>query len=263
VTVQLSQVSIGLQGSTPHDVLRQLASRIESAGFRGLWLNDTPAGDSLAGLRVAADATATLHLGTGVIPLDRRSASAVASSLSGLPADRVTLGIGAGGPKDALARVSAGVAELREATSAELVVGALGPRMRQLGAERADGVLLSWLSPAAAAKAMADLRRDAAGRPGVRGILYARTAVEAEALAALEREANQYAGYPAYAANFERTGERAIESTIDGTDAVQLRKRVAAYTAVVDELVLRAVPAEVSLEGYSRFVELAAAASPS
>jgi alkanesulfonate monooxygenase SsuD/methylene tetrahydromethanopterin reductase-like flavin-dependent oxidoreductase (luciferase family) len=257
--VLLSHVSIGLPGSTAHDVLRQLAPRIEAAGFRGLWLNDTPTGDSLAGLRVAGDVTTRLHLGTGVIPLDRRSASAIASSLPGLPAERLTLGVGAGGPKDALRRVTAGVAELRGATSAELVVGALGPRMRRLGAERADGVLLSWLSPAAAERAMADLRRDAEGRP-VRGILYARTAVEAEALGALEREAEQYASYPAYAANFERTGERAIESTIDGTAPVRLRERIAAYTAVVDELVLRAVPSEVSLEGYARFVELAAAA---
>ena len=36
---------------------------------------------------------------------------------------------------------------LRERTPAEIVIGALGPRMRGLGATQADGVLLGSVTP--------------------------------------------------------------------------------------------------------------------
>jgi alkanesulfonate monooxygenase SsuD/methylene tetrahydromethanopterin reductase-like flavin-dependent oxidoreductase (luciferase family) len=251
--VDLSRLSIGLPGATEPELLRELAPRIEAAGFRALWLNDTAAGDSLTGLRVVAGVTEALQLATGVIPLDRRPASTIAAALHGLPVDRLTLGVGAGGRQNALARVSAALDELRAATSARLVVGALGPRMRRLGAEAADGVLLSWLTPEVARSAMDELRHDARGRP-VRGILYARTAMEPNAVPLMVHEAEQYESYPAYAANFARIGARAIDTTIDGTAAAAFGERVSLYTSIVDELVLRAVPSDVSLDGYTRFV---------
>ena len=79
--MDLSRVSIGLPGATPHELVSALAPRIEQLGLRGLWLNDTPGGDSLAGLRAAAAATSVLRLGTGVIPLDRRSARGILADL--------------------------------------------------------------------------------------------------------------------------------------------------------------------------------------
>ena len=109
----LSRVSIGLPGATPHDVIEALAPQIEAAGFRALWLNDTPDGDSLAGLAVAARVTSSLRLGTGVIPLDRRPAASILAGLGDLPADRLDLGIGTGGANHGLALVERSVAELR------------------------------------------------------------------------------------------------------------------------------------------------------
>ncbi len=55
----------------------------------------------------------------------------------------------------------------------------------------------------------------------------------------LEREAAQYASYPAYAANFARLGVEAIDTTLPqrGED---LAAGVNAYRGGVDELVLRA-----------------------
>ena len=249
--IDLGRVSIGLTGDTPPEVLRDLAPRIEAAGFRGLWLNDTPAGDSLVGLQAAAEATSTLRLGTGVIPVDRSPAPEILARLGDLPLDRVAIGIGSGGPVDALARVAAAVASLH-GHGVTVLVGALGPRMRALGAAQADGLLLSWLTPAAAAQAMADLHRDSTGRPA-RGVLYARTIVDADALPALQAEADRYGSYPQYAANFARLGIRPIDASIDGS--VALSARIGEYTAIVDELVLRVITASGTLTSYQRFVE--------
>jgi len=237
--VDLSRVSIGLPGATPHDVLEILAPQIEAAGFRALWLNDTPGGDSLAGLAAAARVTSLLGLGTGVIPLDRRPAAAILAALHGVPIERLSLGIGTGGAKHGLDLVERSVAELRAGTDASIVVGALGPKMRALGARVGDGVLLSWLTPEAAAEQRSDARN----------ILYARTALTADALPALREEAARYATYPSYAANFERIGAAPLDTTIQNVS------RIDDYLAVVDEVVLRIITSEPTLAEYQRFLE--------
>ncbi|MFF2372486.1 LLM class flavin-dependent oxidoreductase [Agromyces sp. NPDC058110] len=245
-------VSIGLMGTTPPETLAALAPRIERLGFAGLWLNDVPGGDSLDGLRVAASVTSTLRLATGVIPIDRRPAASL--DLDGLPAERTAIGIGSGRADRPVASVGEAVARLRERTRAELVVGALGPRMRRLAAEEADGVLLNWLTPDAASVAMRELAADAAGRR-VRGVLYARTIVDEAARPVLVAEASAYDAYPAYAANFDRLGFRAIDSTIDRSG------RLADYASAsepVDELVLRAITPGSTLGEFESFVERAA-----
>ncbi|RXZ68756.1 LLM class flavin-dependent oxidoreductase [Agromyces albus] len=240
-------LSIGLSGATDARAIRALAPRIERLGFSGLWLNDVPKGDSLAGLRVAASVTGTLRLATGVIPLDRRPADSL--DLGGLPAERTTLGIGSGAARHPLGLVERGIATLR-ATEAAIVVGALGPRMRRLAATRADGVLFNWLTPDAAARAHSELRA-AAGDRDVRSVLYVRTITDERARSALEREADRYASVPSYAANFERLGISAIDATMHRPSGLR------AFD-VVDEIVLRAVTATGSLEELERFVEDAA-----
>ncbi|WP_127794658.1 LLM class flavin-dependent oxidoreductase [Agromyces sp. LHK192] len=252
-----AEISIGIHGRTPEADVRALAPRVEALGFHALWVNDVPGGDSLAALRAAAEATSTLRLATGVVPLDRRPVESL--DLDAIPADRLTLGIGSGGAARPLGLVEAGIAALRARTDAELVVGALGPRMRRLAAERADGVLLNWLVPDAAAEAMRDLRRDATAREAdaraVRGILYVRTIVDDAALPELEAEAGRYASFPSYAANFERQGVRAIDATLQGGPARP--ERLDAYR-VADELVLRAITPTGSLAELERFAEVAA-----
>ncbi|GAA1847354.1 LLM class flavin-dependent oxidoreductase [Agromyces salentinus] len=251
-------VSLGLMGSTPADVIRALAPRLERLGFDALWLNDVPGGDSLAGLRVAAEATATLRLATGVIPVDRRPADSL--DLDGLPAERTTIGIGSGGAARPLGLVRDAVHRLRERTSASVVVGALGPRMRRLAAEESDGVLLNWLTPDAAAEAMRDLTADsaAAGRHDVRGILYVRTIVEAAARPNLVVEAAKYDSFPSYAANFERLGFAAIDATIDGAEGLAAYLRAPDEGSSVDEIVLRAITPSGSSTELEAFAERAA-----
>ena len=99
-------------------------------------------------------------------------------------------------------------------------------------------MLLNWLTPEAAA----------AQRGSGRTILYARTALAPDALPALREEAARYASYPAYAANFERIGATALETTI------QDLSRIDDYAAVVDELVLRVITREPTLAEYERFL---------
>ena len=128
--------------------------------------------------------------------------------------------------------------------------------MRRLAAERADGVLLNWLTPQAARDAATELHGAAAERAGRRGrrpraVLYVRTIAEAEARAALQREVERYESVPTYVANFERLGIRPADATLH--DAAGL----AAFD-VVDEVVLRAITSTNSLAELERFVEATA-----
>ncbi len=256
-----TRLSLGLAGSVPVDVVRAAARAAEEAGLDALWLNDTPAGDALAGLTEAAAVTTRLRLATGVIPLDRRPADAVAADVErlGIPRERLVLGVGSGAARRPLPLVREGVAVLRERLpDVPLVLGALGPAMRRLGAERFDGLLLSWLTAATAAEARDRALADAAeaGRAAPRVVLYTRTAVDPDAVPRLEAEANRYAGYPNYAANFARLGHGAIDSTIRATDAASLAAGVDAYAGTVDELVLRAITVDDSVGSIRRFIDV-------
>ena len=242
-------VSIGLRGDTDHAVLRAIAPQIEAAGFRTLWLNDNHRGESLAGLAVVASVTTRLQLGTGVIALDGLPAEGILDKLGDVPVDRLTLGVGSGGTTGALARVEQAVATLKSRTIAPVVVGALGPRMRRLAAERADGVLLNWLTPSAAASATADLRRDARAR-SVRSVLYARTIASPVDAAALDTECARYSALATYAANFERLGIQAIDTTI------RTPADLVAFRTTVDEVVLRAITTNGSIAELERLVDV-------
>lgn len=250
------RVSLGLAGALGPGLIGALAPAIESAGFSALWVNDTPGGDSLAPLAAAAEATTTLRLATGVIPIDRRSASeiAVAVAARGLPEDRLTLGIGSGAlAADQVAAVRAAADQLRTRTRAAVYVGALGPRMRRLAVTAADGVLLNWLTPDAAAAQSGELA--ARGR-GAGIALYVRTAFDDRARAKAVAEAERYAAIPAYAANFARLGIDVHDTVlIEADPAPRLRE----YRAAVEETVLRAVTPTDSERELRAFVERAAA----
>jgi len=255
-----TEVSIGVPGSIGPEAVRVLAPRVEAAGFAGLWLNDGAAADPLLGLAAAAEVTTHLRLATGVVPVDRRPAPQLFADLqrSGVPEARLTLGIGSGQLRQgAVDAVASAVGWLREMTTAAIMVGALGPRMRRMGAERSDGLLLSWLPPEVAAAQAEEARRQGEPAQGEqpRIALYARAIVDEAARPALEREAAQYASYPTYAANFARLGVAAIDTTLprSGED---LAAGVAAYEAV-DELVLRAITPTGSLDDLLAFVDRA------
>jgi hypothetical protein len=256
-----ARLSIGIAAAAGERIARRVAREAEAAGLHALWVNDTPGHDALEILAAAAETTDRLVLATGVLPVDRRGAFEIVERVAelGLPVDRLVLGVGSGaGSAGALARVWDAVGELRAAQTlqgARVVVGALGPKMRRLGAEASHGLLLSWLTPE-----LARVQRDNAHAiaPSASVALYVRAAGEPGAVGRLEEEAARYAAYPAYAANFARLGIQARDTVIRPESFTHA---VAAYREAADEVVLRAiVPAETE-DDYAGFVQAAAAAA--
>ncbi len=244
-------LSIGVAAAVGPRLAERLAPAVEAAGLHALWVNDVPGHDALEVLAAAARTTERLVLATGVLPVDRRPPAEILARVAalGLPPERLVLGIGAGAERSgALARVTDAAAALRAGTTARVVVGALGPKMRRAGAAASDGLLLSWLTPGAAATQAEEARAVA---PDAHVALYVRTALEAGAVPRLADETRRYAGYPAYAANFARLGLPAADTTIGPDRAAE---RIAAYRGTVDEVVLRAITAREEPEEYERFL---------
>jgi alkanesulfonate monooxygenase SsuD/methylene tetrahydromethanopterin reductase-like flavin-dependent oxidoreductase (luciferase family) len=130
--------------------------------------------------------------------------------------------------------------------------------MCEIAGEFADGVLLNWLTPAYL-PVLAQVTRNAAsraGRPAPWIGSYVRTALAGPALVRLTEEAERYESYPQYAAHFERMGVSAIETCVSG-EAPSLNPRLEAFRDA-DEIVVRAIAAEESLDAYLKLVLSAA-----
>lgn len=249
-------VSLGVAGALGPDFIARLAPAVEAAGFHALWVNDTADGDAVAALAAAARVTDRLVLATGVVPVDRRPAEGIAREVlaADLPQERLVVGIGSGASRHgALARVGDAITSLRAQLDARVIVGGLGPRMRRLGADHADGVLLNWVTAGVAADQAAALRA-----PDSYVAAYVRTAVDGAARDRLAEETARYAAYPNYAANFARLGIDAADTTF--ADGEALREGLPAYRAAVDEVVLRAITADDTAEAYRAFIARAAPA---
>lgn len=248
-----ASVSLGVAGTLGPDLVAAIARAAEEAGLHTLWVNDTPQGDALECLAAAASATSRLGLATGVLPVDRRPAASIVAALDpAIPPSRLTLGIGSGAlRRGALAAVADAADELRSASEARILVGALGPRMRRLGAERADGVLLSWLTPSVAADQAAEVRE---ARAGAVVALYVRTASDPAARARMREESERYGSYPQYAANFARLGIEPADTVLPAGGG-DVATGLHAYRDAVDEVVLRAIVAEETLSAYRGFID--------
>lgn len=255
----------GVAAALAHDIVRALAPAAERAGFRTFWVNDEADGDGLAALREAAAVTTSIRLGVGAIPLDRQGPQRIASRVGelALPVERLVLGVGCGHPAGGLERVRNGVAALRDAIDATLVVAAIGPRMLTLAGEIADGVLLDWPAPSYVVDATAIVARGAAGverpRPWVGGYVF--TAVGSPGIAQLRIEAEYYAAIPSYAAHFARMGVEQMNTVAYGEDAAALGRALAPFDAVLDETVVRAVVAEEAATALG-YLEVLHAAAP-
>jgi len=249
-----ASLSIGVAAALGPERIARIAAAVEAAGFHAIWVNDTPGADSLAALAAAAESTESLVLATGVVPVDRRPAAQIAAEAASLPQDRLVLGIGSGGTRTGILAVMRGaITDLRRDTDARVVLGALGPKMRRLAATEADGPLLSWLTPEAAAAQAAEAH---ASRPGAHVALYVRAALDPAAAERLDVEVGRYASYPNYAANFSRLGIVAGQTVVAPPDAAD---RVAAYRSAADEVVLRAITPGDDDHDYLRFIEQASA----
>lgn len=250
----------GVSGALDHSVVRAIVPAVAELGYATFWANDVPTGEGLATLAVAAELAENIRLGVGVIPIDRQPADHIIDRVEALrlPVDRLIVGIGSGGVRrGSLELVRSAIKTLRR-RGIRTVVGALGPKMVALSGAEADGVLLNWLTPKAAARSI-EIMRDAASGRRVEAIAYVRVAFGDAADARLESESLRYESVPQYAAHFERMGVRAIETSVAGPTPAALQAGLMAFDDVVDEVVVRAITAE---ETPAAYLDLARAAAP-
>lgn len=249
----------GVSAAIDPDLTGALAAAAETAGYATFWVNDVPGGNGLEQLKRAQEATSTIRLGVGVLPVDRWSAEQIATTIQRLALDshRLDVGIGAGAlHAGSLAAVESCAASLKHLTTARVLVGSLGPKMVALGGAAADGVILNWLTPEAA-EDLALVARDASSG-GTHVVAYVRTASSREAEGRLRVESEAYEGYPSYKRHFDRMGVRAIDTTICG-NRTDIGDRFTRFDRSVDEVVCRAITASESLTDY---LEVLAAAAP-
>lgn len=260
----------GLAGDAPLGTSREAAANAEVHGYASFWLSQSGSGEGLVGLAEAGDATLRIPLGAGVLPVSHLTPPQIAEQVRDLrlPLNRLLLGIGSGpgghGMPRGTERVRTGIESLRELLDCPLIVAALGPKMCRVAGEVADGVLLNWLVPNAAQEAAGSVREaaEAAGRPTPAIYAYVRVALGAESIARLEREAARYASFPQYAAHFERQGVPAAETAIQGSTAEEIQRGLARWDGVVDEVVVRALPAHDTVAETFRILEAAAPPRP-
>lgn len=251
----------GVAAALPHALVGQAAAAAEALGYSTFWVNDTPGADGLAALATAAAATTRIGLGVGVIPLDRRPPAEIVARVEelALPRARLVVGVGSGGAAGGLERVRAGLAELRGALAAPVVVAALGPRMCRLAGEAADGVLFNWLTAdyTHASVALVTAAAAAAGRPAPRLLAYVRVALPGGA-ERLQAEGERYRAIPQYGAHFARMGVAPAATGVAG-EAAAIQPALAAYEALLDEVTARAITPTDSLE---EILAVAQAAAP-
>ena len=241
-------------------IIEAAAREAEALGYHSCWVNYPGSIDGLAALTVASRHTQRIRLGVGVIPLQTRGAASIADGVraNGLPLDRLLLGVGSANP-GALARVRDGVAALRSALPARLIVAALGPQMCRLAGALSDGVLLNWLTPAHARRSAEWVRAGAAeaGRQTPPVLAYVRAAIGDAARTRLTDEAARYATIPAYQAHFARMRASPTEAAIAVAAADRLPAALADWDGAVDELILRIITGSEAVDEYVTLVRAA------
>ncbi len=259
----MTQLAFELRTNTPQPLIAPLAERVEADGYRSLWVNHPPDDDGIGQLAVMAVATTRITLGTAVVPISAVPPDAILRRVeeTGLPPERLRLGIGSGFGPEPLRRMADAVSYLRARTPAEIVVGALGPRMAELGATLADAVLLNTVTPELARAAAERIRGQAkaAGRPVPGVYVNVMVAMGAGQIAELEGSAAFLSRLPAYAAHFRRTGVHPQQTWIAARQLSELPRLLAPWHDTVDEVVL--VPVNAGEAGPARDLADAAIAA--
>jgi probable F420-dependent oxidoreductase len=172
---------VPLRSTPPVSVQRTAAARLEGAGYRTAWVNETVGGkDPLVQVALLLPATERMTFGTGIANIWARApqvAHGAAAMLAEAYPGRLVLGLGSGYPqqaaavgrefgsplavmRDYLERMTAPTMTLPAAAPYPRVVAANGPKMIALAAELADGVLPAGLPPAFTARLRATLGPD-------------------------------------------------------------------------------------------------------
>jgi probable F420-dependent oxidoreductase len=165
----------------PVDLQREAVARLERAGYRTAWTNETVGGkDPLVQLALLLPATERMTFGTGIANIWARApqtAHGAAAMLAQAYPGRLVLGLGVGYPqqaalvgrefgsplaamRDYLERMAAPTMTPAPDASYPRIVAANGPKMIALARELADGVLPAGLPPAFTAQAREALGPD-------------------------------------------------------------------------------------------------------
>jgi len=228
-TLQPLKATVGLWTSTHESVLptriSEVTSRVEDAGFSMLWVPEAYGREAMTGAQLLLDASWKLVVATGIASIYARDAMAAASAartLADRSSGRFVLGLGVshrplvertrGGvydPPIAAMRSyldafdAAAVLTAEHDVRAPVVLAALGPRMLELAATRADGALTY----------LVDVTHTASARKvlGDEGFLAVELAVvlgegRDEFLRRAHEHLNIYTGLENYRANWRRLG---------------------------------------------------------
>jgi len=122
--------------------------------------------------------------------------------------------------------------------------------MCRLAGEIADGVLFNWLTPEYARRSAELVREGAAAakRKMPTTYAYVRLAMGPAGIARLGDEGGRYAGIPAYAAHFERMGVKPVDTAIAGQTPADIRAGLTKWKGAVDEIVLRAITGQDTVD---------------
>jgi probable F420-dependent oxidoreductase len=253
-----------------------LARDLEARGYDDLWVGEVNAYDAVSVLTLAASSTASIGVGTAVLPVYTRGPAVLATTaatLAALAPGRFTLGLGASSPaivsgwngipfdrpasrvRDVLRFVRRALAGERidddfetfsargfrldhvPASPPPILVAALRPSMLHLGRDEADGVIVNWCGAADVPR----LRAEAGPRGELVVRLFVCPSTDADAVRAVgRRQIAAYLTVPAYA-EFQRWIGRgpALKGLWEAWSAGDRHASLAAVPdAVVDELIV-------------------------
>ena len=253
-------LGFGVTSTIDLDLVQRIAPAVEQAGCAFFWSNDIPGGSSFDVLAAAAGMTRELSLANGVVPIERVPPAEWPARIEqvGLLGDRFWPGIGSGGIRHPIEQMRAAIDEIRDLTGRPVIIGALRTNMRRLAAERADGVLLNWLTPEAAASRRDEMRsvRAAAGndRPFMTAA-FIRVAIGDAAIARLHHEADKYEGFPSYTKHFAEMGVGAFDTAVAAQSAEEAADGLLPFLDVLDHAVLRCVVGEETEAAYLQLVQ--------
>ena len=172
---------IPFTSTPPVSLQREAVVRLERAGYRTAWVNETVGGkDPLVQLALLLPAAERMTFGTGVANIWARApqtAHGAAAMLAQAYPGRLVLGLGTGYPqqaaavgrewisplaamRDYLERMAAPTMTPAPEASYPRLVAANGPKMIALARDMADGALPAGLPPAFTAQARAALGPD-------------------------------------------------------------------------------------------------------
>lgn len=247
----------GIDASVPLEVALEIASLVERAGYGSFWVNGSPHDGALNIIEGALERT-ELDVGVGVFPLPKISADELVAEVHNrrLAEDRLWLGVGSARRPGALDEVRRAAHTIREELGVTVGTGAVGPKMMALAAEVADAVILTWSFAAEVERARGILNESArmAGREAPTVVSFIRCGLLPQAADAVAERAGVYGSIPHYQEVFARNALTAADTVVTGTDRSELLEGIQREEAVLDIPVIRAIPADNTVESLSELV---------